>query len=174
MDCKPQTNLLNGSIESAVIVLHEEMTDSLVLTKRSMKLRDHPGDICFPGGRWQVGDTDLWMTALRELHEELGIDAHRLHFVKKLNIERTLNGLIIHPWLATIATLQPCVVNENEVAAVIKLPMHDVKKSFNYKEIMIERDGCVIKSCQFTASYSLIWGATARIMKQLCNDRELS
>ena len=62
-------------VHSAVLVLHELATDSLVLTKRSNKLRHHPGEICFPGGIWENQDENLYATALRELNEELGIEA---------------------------------------------------------------------------------------------------
>ena len=153
--------------EAAVIVLIEESTDTLVLTQRSIHLRDHPGEICFPGGRWQAGDIDLWATALRELQEELGIDAHRVGFIKKLQLEQTHSGSYIQPWLASIATIQPYKANRHEDAAVFTLPMRDVTVIGNYKNIVVERYGRQVETCQFTASNYFVWGATARIMKQL-------
>ncbi len=158
----------NLSKESAVIVLLEQATNSLVLTQRSANLRDHPGEVCFPGGRWQAGDADFWLTALRELKEELGVDSQRVTPIQELQREKTLNGSTIHPWLATISMLEPYTVNQREVAAVFTLPMREVRVITNYKEVVVERYGRIVKSCQFTASDYFIWGATARIMKQLC------
>ncbi len=153
--------------ESAVIVLLEETSDSLILTQRSPNLRDHPGEVCFPGGRWNEGDATLWMTALRELQEELGIDSARVRLVKELQRDQTHNGTIIHPWLASIATLEPYTANIDEVASVFKLPLIEVRAPANYKDIVVERYGWVVNTCQFIASNYFVWGATARIMRQL-------
>lgn len=160
--------VLDPSKKAAVIVLIEETTHSLVLTQRSVHLRDHPGEICFPGGHWQISDIDLWETALRELREELGIDAQRVSLIKPLQLECTLKGAVIQPWLATIAILQPYAANAHEVESVITLPMREVTAITNYKEMIVERDGMHVETCQFTATSHFIWGATARIMKQLC------
>lgn len=154
--------------QSAVVVLLDETMTSLVLTQRSHDLRDHPGEICFPGGRWEGGDTDLWMTALRELREELGIDASRIQRIKKLKLEQTLRGSIIQPWFASIATIEPYVINYEEVASIVTVPLSDVQTISNYKDITVTNGGRTAKSCQFTGSSHGIWGATARIMKQLC------
>lgn len=154
--------------ESAVIVMHEQATDSLILTRRTAHLRDHPGEVCFPGGRWERGDSDLWATALRELHEELGIGADRVRLIKKLEPEQTLHGSIIHPWFATILTLEPYIPNTYEVAEVLMLPMQAVNTISNYEDMVINRAGELVTTCQFTASHYFVWGATARIMKQLC------
>lgn len=155
------------SKHSAVVVLHEQASNSFVLTKRSLHLADHPGEICFPGGRWEANDPSLWFTALRELGEELGIDHSRVKLIKKLKPETTLNGIIIHPWLASLPTLNPLKVNETEVSEVLLLPFMEVKKTENYKEIMVQKNGINIKSCQYVESTHFIWGATARIMRQL-------
>ena len=156
------------SIKSAVVVLHDQSTDSLVLTQRSIHLRDHPGEICFPGGRWERGDSDLSFTALRELHEELGIEPQRIQLVQQLATETTQVGTVIHPWLASIATIHPYIINEVEVAKLISVPLQDTINPNNYQDIQITRGGHSFASCQFTASNHFIWGATARIMKQLC------
>jgi len=153
---------------AAVVVLHEKATDALILTQRNIRLRTHPGQICFPGGHWQVGDTTLWKTALRELHEELGVDATRVLCLKQLESEQTLGGSIIHPWLASIQTLIPYSANVHEVSAVLSLPMMDVMAPENYKDVILDIDGEMITSVQFIACDYFVWGATARIMKQLC------
>jgi len=156
------------SKNSAVVVLHEQATNSLVLTQRSMHLREHPGEICFPGGRWEAGDTDLWSTALRELQEELGINPERVRLLKELAPEHTLRGHKIYPWLATISRLDPYTANENEVTSVLTIPMNEVITHSNYKRVVVTRYGFSVVTSQFTASDHFVWGATARIMKQLC------
>lgn len=157
------------SFHSAVMVLHELSSNSLILTKRSEKLRTHPGEICFPGGVWEMGDVNLYATALRELHEELGITANRVDLVKELEIERTLLGAIIHPWFARIESIDPNRLNPEEITSIISIPMHLAQDSKNYRELVINRYGHRFKSLEFVLPGDLLWGATARIMKQLCN-----
>ncbi|MEC8955694.1 MAG: CoA pyrophosphatase, partial [Pseudomonadota bacterium] len=60
-----------------VLFLYANNTISLLLTKRSEKLNDHAGEICFPGGRWAPEDKSLTCTALRETHEEIGVNKER-------------------------------------------------------------------------------------------------
>ncbi|KTD11157.1 MutT/nudix family transporter protein [Legionella gratiana] len=157
----------NSFTNSAVIVLYEQESDSLILTQRSEQLRTHPGEICFPGGLWEEGDENYYATALRELNEELGISADRITLIKKLKTQRTLLGSIIHPWLAGIKSVHPYHLNTHEVVRLISIPMSLVKDSRNYRTFMIERNGRQYKSCEFTGNKDWVWGATARIMKQL-------
>ncbi|MDP3268956.1 MAG: CoA pyrophosphatase [Legionella sp.] len=156
-----------NSPRSAVLVLHELLTDSLILTKRSEQLRHHPGELCFPGGVSDPEDATLYETALRELHEELGISSSRIHFIKAMDVEHTLMGLTIHPWYATIDQIEPYVLNNDEVTSIISIPINLVLDISNYKEVIIERYGYKFSSCEFTPTKNLVWGATARIMKQL-------
>lgn len=152
---------------SAVIVLYEKSSDSLILTKRSEHLRAHPGEICFPGGTWEKGDKDLYTTALREMYEEIGITADRVTLIKKLETQTTLPGTIIHPWFASIESINPYRINFTEVTRLIIIPMSLVQSAQNYKDVVVERDSEKFKSCEFIFNDDLVWGATAKIMKQL-------
>lgn len=163
MDSK-KDNIL---VHSAVIVLHELSTGSLILTKRSEQLRAHPGEICFPGGSWEEGDENLYATGLRELYEELGIQADRVTFIRELITQQTLLGSIIHPWFASIESVEPYRLNPNEVTRLITVPMSLVQDKKNYKDVIVERRGFKFKSCEFVYKDDWIWGATAKIMKQL-------
>lgn len=152
---------------SSVIVLYERSTDSLILTQRSEHLRSHPGEICFPGGLWETGDLSFYDTALRELQEELGISSDRVTLIRELKTQKTLLGIVIHPWLASIESLNPYCLNTQEVTRIITVPMTLVQAKKNYKEIIIERENYRFKSWEFSLNGDVIWGATARIMRQL-------
>lgn len=160
------------SDDAAVIVLYEQASDSLILTERNHYLRSHPGEICFPGGRRDDSDKTLYDTALRELHEELDIQPERIHLQKKMDTQRTLTGFIIHPWLASIDTVEPYKLNEAEVVALLRLPMTEVRNPANYKQIMVERRGFKIRTIQFINVDYKVWGATARIMLQLGGEQD--
>lgn len=167
MDLSKDKN--NASIHSAVIILHDLSADSIVLTKRSEHLRNHPGEISFPGGLREEGDKNLYETGVRELKEELGINRDRLTLVSELKEEVTLFGITIHPWLTQIETIQPYKLNKKEVTSLLLVPISLVVKPENYQEIMIERNGMHHKTCRFIPENGIIWGATARIMMQLKN-----
>ena len=158
---------------AGVVILYEQSTDSLILTKRSIHLRKHPGELCFPGGVGDDGDDNDYYTALRELHEELGIDSSRVTLIKELAEERTLLGSVIHPWLTRIESIEPFIINDAEVASLVQVPMFEVKNLQNYKELPIERKGFKFKTWHFTAHSESIWGATARIMMQLIKEEFL-
>jgi 8-oxo-dGTP pyrophosphatase MutT (NUDIX family) len=157
----------NSLIQAAVMVLYERETNSLILTKRSDHLRAHPGEICFPGGAWEEGDGDLYATALRELQEELGITPERVRFIRALKIQQTLLGRVIHPWLASIESVNPYHLNSDEVSRLILVPLPVVQLAENYKDIIVERGKFRYKSCEFVFNDDWVWGATAKIMKQL-------
>ena len=152
------------------MVLHDLSNDTLILTRRSMRLRSHPGEVCFPGGRWQVGDKNLYATALRELQEELTISPSRVKLMRALSPESTLIGDVIYPWFASIENLLPYMPNSDEVSEVISIPLMEVVKLSNYKAIIINRAGLHFKSEQFIMSTHFVWGATVRIMKQLITE----
>lgn len=154
-------------IHAGVIVLYEQASDSLILTKRSDHLRAHPGEISFPGGTWEAGDKDFYATALRELQEEMGINPERVTLIRELKIQQTLLGRIIHPWFASIESIIPYHLNPDEVVRLICIPMCKVESAKNYKSVFVERHGFRFKSCEFSYERDWIWGATAKIMQQL-------
>lgn len=163
----PSNELKSGLKIASVLVMHERESNSLILTKRSDKLRNHPGEIAFPGGSFERNDKDFYHTALRETEEELGIDASRIELIKALEPEQTLLGYIIYPWLVNLDKLEPYKLDPNEVAAVFTVDMSEVAKKKNYKKVRISRNNINFISCQFVASTHFIWGATAKIMRQL-------
>ncbi|CAM2905193.1 NUDIX hydrolase [Legionella worsleiensis] len=162
--------LTKEGVHSAVLVLYESSTDSLLLTKRSEGLKNHPGEISFPGGLCDEEDQSYADTALRELEEELGISRERVQLIRALNEERTLSGIVIHPWLGQIESREPFNINTAEVAELIAVPMPLVRSVHNYRNIIVYRYGIKFTTCEFIAQDQFIWGATARIMKQLAVD----
>lgn len=167
MDLNKEKN--NNKTHSSVIILHDLSTKSIVLTKRSEHLRNHPGEISFPGGLREESDKNLYDTGVRELKEELGISSDRLTLVSELKEEVTLFGITIHPWLTQIETIHPYKLNKEEVTSLLFVPISLVIKPENYQEIMIEHNGFQFNTYRFIPENGVIWGATARIMMQLRN-----
>lgn len=159
---------------AAVIVLFEEKSKSLLLTIRNPFLRSHPGEICFPGGGWQEEDRSLQDTGLRELHEELGITADRVRLICPMEKEHTLTGYIIHPWFASVNSIEPFTLNAAEVSELFMLPIDQICIQANYQEIEFKKGGLTFKTIRFLHESKFVWGATARIMHQFCENNYFS
>lgn len=110
----------------SIAVLVEDGKPAIWLTERSSKLRAHPGQFAFPGGRIDPNETAA-EAALRELHEELGIAAHPEQIIGELDDYATKSGYVITPFVVWIGdftgTLRP---NESEVARVHTVTMDEV------------------------------------------------
>jgi 8-oxo-dGTP pyrophosphatase MutT (NUDIX family) len=131
----------------------------LILTRRSRKLKSHPGQISFPGGIRENGE-ELLETALREMKEEIGVSRDNVLFVHNLKMTETLMSRIeVHPFLALL-NKREFVLNRNEVEEIIFVKLSLFQQT---KEEVIR-----LPSGEKTIRYRLpglvVWGATARII----------
>ncbi len=118
---------LDGRRAAAVAIALSEENGRLTfwLTRRTSKLRDHPGQFALPGGRFDTGE-DAVAAALRELHEEIGITAEREQVLGLLDDYPTRSGYVMTPvvvWIGDEPTLSP---NPAEVAEVFRIPVTDL------------------------------------------------
>ncbi|XVE97125.1 hypothetical protein REPUB_Repub02eG0283800 [Reevesia pubescens] len=97
----------------------------VILTKRSMKLSSHPGDVALPGGKMEEGDADDSATALREAMEEIGLDSHLVQVVANLEPFISQNQLRVVPVVGLLAKIEDFspVLNSDEVDAVFDVPL---------------------------------------------------
>jgi len=95
---------------------------SLVLTKRSSKLRNHPGQWAMPGGRIDDGETPE-QAALREMHEEVGLDLSMEAVIGRLDDFITRSGFIMTPVVVWIGPQRKLVANEHEVDSIHRIPV---------------------------------------------------
>lgn len=112
--------------KSSVMVLLVEQKDGLevLFNKRSLKLKNQPGDICFAGGRQEIGETPL-DTVLREVYEELGISKENIDIIGKSDVIVTTNKGIITPFVGILKdmTLNDIHFNRDEVEQVFTVPL---------------------------------------------------
>lgn len=101
-----------------------DFNDFIVFEKRSLKLKSQPGDICFPGGRIELGE-DPKDTAIRETIEELGINKEKLEVVAPLDYLITPNRNIIYPYLG-IYNDNSYRIEESEVSNIVKVTIKDI------------------------------------------------
>jgi 8-oxo-dGTP pyrophosphatase MutT (NUDIX family) len=137
-----------------------------VFTKRQDDLRRHPGEISFPGGRYEEGEPDLSVTALREAHEEIGLPAEAVELVGALQPTPTIaTGYAVYPFVGLIEAGRTWTPSAGEVAEVLELPLDALLVGYGRRRLI--RRGIPIRTDTYVAGDHLIWGATARILADL-------
>lgn len=172
-------------IKAAVLaIIHEDAQGpSLVLTKRSQKVLHHKGQICLPGGMQDEGDADLWMTAVREVHEEIGIAPDQIQLLGKLSPLITPTGFQIFPFVGKLQSPKQWTVNPDEIEEIFSVPLDHFfnESNLSYVEHVYNPDEThpdwpeeiKLKLCSgimnphFTYGSHVIWGATGRIIVEL-------
>jgi len=121
------TGLKRAAVAVTVAVADDGIGASFLLTRRASKLRAHAGQWALPGGRLDSGETEI-DAALRELHEELGIQAAQADVLGPLDDYPTRSGYLISPvviWLADSTKLR---ANPDEVEEVFRIPLAELER----------------------------------------------
>ena len=137
----------------------------VLFTKRTDHLEHHKGQISFPGGVFQPEDRELLITALRESEEEIGLHNNDVEILGELDDTITITQYRITPYVGVIPYPYPFHLNDFEVARLILAPLHDLmdERIQKWQEIMM--DGRPYLQYVFQVNEDIIWGATARILK---------
>ena len=146
-------------------VVDREPGATVILTLRSAHLSSHAGQIAFPGGRMDDGDATLIETALRETHEEIGLEADRIEPLGLLDTYTTRTGFKIVPVLAAVSEDMALEADEREVEEVFEVPLEFLMDTANHQLHSRVWQG---KERQFYAmpyGERYIWGATAGILR---------
>jgi 8-oxo-dGTP pyrophosphatase MutT (NUDIX family) len=148
-----------------VIIHYHNDRPHVFLTKRSSTLKSHRGEISFPGGRYVESDGTLLATALRETEEEVGIAFTPDQVAGSLQAVRTMtSNHFIVPFVTVQDMLPRHRIAAGEVEAVIDVPLIETLSSI---EPDTEHYRLASDAYRFTYRGSVIWGATARILKQM-------
>ncbi len=159
---------VRGRTDAGVLVPLYLDNDQLhaVFTKRREDLRRHPGEISFPGGRYDEGEADLVATALREAEEEIGLPREAVEIVGALQPTPTIaTGYAIYPFVGLIAPGMTWTLSAREVAQVLELSLRELCDGYQRQRLI--RRGLPIRTDTYVARDNLIWGATARILSDL-------
>ena len=109
---------------SSVLIVIYDNPPKILMTKKSAHLKIHAGEIAFPGGKLDDGDSDLLHTALRETKEEINLEILRSQIIGQLNPVITLNSnFTIIPFVCVLDSL-PALEHNYEVEQVLDIPAH--------------------------------------------------
>ena len=140
---------------------------SVILTRRSDTLRRHTGQIALPGGRRDPGETP-WQTALREAHEEIGLEPHFVSLAGLSSPYRTGTGYLITPVVGFVADGFTLTANPDEVADIFETPFGFLMDPTNHEQHERELpSGETRRFYAMTHDARFIWGATAGILHAL-------
>lgn len=160
----------HGGTEAAVLLALYGWPEEpgLIFTERRADLRRHAGEISFPGGRQDPGDTDLAVTALREAQEEIALDPGAVELAGALPPTSTfVTGYRIQPFVGRVGDprelgLEP---NPSEVETVLTFSLDVLREGYEMRRLI--RRGVPIHTPTYEVEGQLIWGATARILGDL-------
>ncbi len=159
---------------AAVLVPIVFKTDEphLILTKRTMTVATHKGQISFPGGMREPDDKDEIDNALRETREEIGLHSHKVAVIGLLDDFITTSGFVVTPVVGFVTADAPLTPDPMEVAEIILAPVSDFTNP-TYHELVTEKEnGVSRKYHSYRVGKHLIWGATAGIIHQFLSEMD--
>ena len=137
---------------------------TVLLTKRTDHLKDHAGQICFPGGRIEPEDASVEAAALREAEEEIGLHPTKVDVIRRLSPYDTTTGFRIHPVVGWIEPPFETKLDDFEVAEVFELPLAFILDPKNHQRQSHMRGDQ--RRSYYVLPYEgrFIWGATAGML----------
>jgi 8-oxo-dGTP pyrophosphatase MutT (NUDIX family) len=148
-----------------VIVHTAELT--VLFTQRTAHLKNHSGQVSFPGGRAEPGDASAEHTALRETEEEIGLAMQRVEVLAQLPDYRTRTGFRVTPVIGLVAAPLELAPDPREVAEVFEVPLAFLMDARNRQRRTREFQGQQVGYYVFEYGNRVIWGATAGILVNL-------
>ncbi len=137
---------------------------ALLFTERADHLKDHPGQVSFPGGRIEEGDLGPVEAALREAREEIGLDPQQVSVVGCLEGYLTVTGFLVTPVVGFITPGFEPMPDHAEVAEVFEVPLGFLLQGGNVRKTYRERIGVRVLTYEIEHDGHRIWGATASML----------
>jgi NTP pyrophosphohydrolases including oxidative damage repair enzymes len=154
---------------SAVLILFYEKDEEVYfcLIKRPTYEGHHSGQVAFPGGKFEAKDETLRNTALREAHEEIGIDASTADVINELStVFIPISDFTVKPYVATTSILPQFQTEPHEVDYLIEAKLSDLMKS-QLVEVEVHSSRLQSSAPAYIINNEKIWGATAMILTEL-------
>lgn len=158
------------------ITENENQAWHVLLTRRTNSVAEHQGQVAFPGGRADPTDTTPEMTALREAHEEIGLDPLQAKILGRMESLRTITNYLVTPIIGVISWPFPVQLEPTEVSRVFSIPLdwladprnHEIRDRTNPNPIaqILHRESHPVIVFQ-PYQDELLWGVSAEITLRL-------
>lgn len=154
---------LERTADAAVLIAVTDREDpTVLLTQRPRTMRDHPGQVAFPGGKLDDGENPV-DAALREAWEELGIARDHVRVIGTTDRYQTGTGFDITPVLATVPHDLPIRPDAREVESWFEAPLSLLMQPDNWRENEVFWKGAMRRYYEMDHAGYRIWGVTAAI-----------
>ena len=164
------TSDANYRLASVLVVIYDQCP-KIIMTEKPKSMKLHAGEISFPGGKLDVDDSNLLETALRETNEEIGLNISKDQVVGQLRPVSTLNsGFLILPFVSILDQIPPLTSN-SEVEKIFHMPLDSLLKTA--RKDTDQNHNLVGEMYTFEYQAQIVWGASARILKQIENKLHL-
>jgi 8-oxo-dGTP pyrophosphatase MutT (NUDIX family) len=159
-------HLANAKAAAVLIPVIATREPSVILTQRARHLRSHSGQIAFPGGRMEPGETAP-AAAMRETFEEIGLAPQHIRQIGALKPYLSGTGYLIHPVIGLVTPDLPLIPNPDEVSETFEVPLSFVMNETNHKIESRVWNGQTRYFYAIPYQERYIWGVTAGILRAL-------
>ena len=166
-DLNLKENRTNINLHPASVLVPLQFENSMwqvILTRRSMNMKKHSGQISFPGGKFEDDDKSLDATALREAFEEIGLSSLNVCLLGSLPSHETVTGFRIFPFIGVVSRYEIQINSSEEVSEVFKVPLEFLLDMRRYSKHSVTWNGEKRSFLAVPYGPYYIWGATARIL----------
>ncbi|WP_326519420.1 NUDIX hydrolase [Acinetobacter sp. CAAS 2-6] len=151
---------------AVLIAITDEADPRVVLTRRSAYLKNHPGEVSFPGGKRDPEDTSNAAVALREAHEEIALNPFDVQLIGDLPMQRARNGMLVKPVVGLIPPEVELVPQPSEIDRIFFASLQHLMQAptiphaVQYAEQLLYFPSLRVEN-------EIVWGLTARMLMSL-------
>ena len=154
---------------AVLIAVTESENPELIYTLRSNKVGSHGGEVSFPGGMFETVDKNLQDTALRESHEETGLDSSKVNIIGSIDTVVSRFNISVTPYVGIVPSDIELNDNSDEIEACFRVPLSFLLEDKRHRNDEINRNGDIFFMPAYSYDSYIIWGLTAMITVDFLN-----
>ena len=154
---------------AVLIAVTESENPELIYTLRSNKVGSHGGEVSFLGGMFETEDKNLQDTALRESHEETGLDRSKVNILGSIDTVVSRFNISVTPYVGIVPSDIELNDNSDEIEACFRVPLSFLLEDKRHRNDEINRNGDIFFMPAYSYDSYIIWGLTAMITVDFLN-----